>query len=106
MAKKKPSTPPAASAGRRRKPPRPLPTRAELLQACQELRSGLIARRKLLASVPRRGYSPNPTEPRMPLVYRIPSCGAPEVLRLITEGKLEVISSTLIDALIAELKTP
>jgi hypothetical protein len=94
------------SGGRRKKPPTEF-SRAELLKACEQLRASLLDRRKIRCAIPRRGYSPDPTVPRMPLVYRIPSCGAAEVLRLLTEGKLEVISTTLVDALIAELsRTP
>lgn len=101
MAKvKKPRS--ARSGGRRKKTDGSI-DRAELLQACVKLRATMDARRALLCSIPRRGYSPDPKTPRMPLVYTIPSCGSAEVLRLLTEGKLEVVTPTLVDALIAEL---
>lgn len=100
MAKKKP---PASRSGGRRKKCDSDVSRSDLLQACRKLRETMDARRALLCSIPRRGYSPDPKAPRMPLVYTIPSCGSAEVLRLITEGKLEVVTPTLVDALIAEL---
>lgn len=81
------------------------PTRAELIDALTRMQKTLAARRELLCSIPRRGYSPDPNAPKMPLHYTIPSCGAGVVLRLITEGQLDVITRTLVDALIAELRS-
>lgn len=88
---------------KKRKPAAP-PTRVELLAACRLLRANLDARRKLLCSIPRRGHSPDPrAAPAMPLTYTLATNSGAHVLRHIAAGQLELITPTLIDALITEL---
>lgn len=88
----------------KRKPPKHV-SRSQLLAILQQLRANLDYRRDLLARVPRRGYTRVSGPGKMPLEYKIPTSGAVEILRLITEGQIEVVSRTLVDQLIAELST-
>ena len=59
------------------------------------------SRRNLLARIPRRGFTRN--VPKVGLEYRIASNGQKDLLTGITEGRLDVVTVTLIEELIAEL---
>lgn len=84
--------------------PQPKPTRDELLAILERMRANLTQRKAKAESIPQRGKT---RVPRKKLYeYQLHTSGVTDLLRGISEGRLELITRDCVDALIDEFTSP